>query len=778
MSTPNAGLILHLNFAEVMDRTLADLSDEGNDGTLQGNPQLVPDDTFGSCLSFDGASDYVSLPPGAAADFSQGLTFEAWALYDALASWSRVFDFGNGPDGDNLVLANQATSNNLVLQVYRGGNRAELLAEGRLKTGEWMHLAGTVDSSGAGVLYVNGEQAAAGPLQAPANLARLNNYIGKSNWQTDALFRGKVASVRVYNRALTADEVRHDMEDDKTAAAAFRASYPLNFKLYDLEDNQQVIYITDHPQGRQVSFEVVNTSRKAVTLAAPASPQVSPQNYHFELRLRAGTLSAAALSRLALAESGWSMLKPTQDPAAQNGPAVSLYFLSATERTLNPSDRITVTLSGVAADPGAGARGTRAELRFSQMGYPGEATPLTGVRIQHLNVVNQRGQKLIPLHVGFPGSNRVLNDGASQNTLRLRITNVSQFPLALTPAPGGAASRLVISFDTRGDTEAGKDWALGTASQVNGIRVTAQGWTPFKPEAQTPEWVLTTANASLAAGDAVEVTLDGIVTSLPSGMTNLYLRYENIPGHWDGQFVVPIEKSPVVYRGDNVGVGTATPQAKLSVRGGLHVGGESDPGAGNLHVDGKVGLGDSANFLQQGFSINFPSTAFRANSGGTIYNNFASTGIKIVTDGSGVLSTNQFDVLTWYDMNGIPEVVVYGKLWATEKNFLIDHPTRPGYRLVHSCIEGPEVGVYYRGSGRLSDGEATVRLPDYFEALTLKQDRTVMLTAKGREPYLLSYEEICNGEFKVYGTKPDGEFCWEVKAVRADVEHLQVEVRK
>jgi hypothetical protein len=35
-----------------------------------------------------------------------------------------------------------------------------------------------------------------------------------------------------------------------------------------------------------------------------------------------------------------------------------------------------------------------------------------------------------------------------------------------------------------------------------------------------------------------------------------------------------------------------------------------------------------------------------------------------------------------------------------------------------------------------------------------------------------------DGKFKVYGSKPDGSFYWEVKAVRADVEPLKVEVER
>jgi hypothetical protein len=62
------------------------------------------------------------------------------------------------------------------------------------------------------------------------------------------------------------------------------------------------------------------------------------------------------------------------------------------------------------------------------------------------------------------------------------------------------------------------------------------------------------------------------------------------------------------------------------------------------------------------------------------------------------------------------------------KKLAIDHPTRPGKRLVHAAIEGPEAAVYYRGEGQLVDGRAEIGLPEYFEALTATGGRTVILT--------------------------------------------------
>ena len=77
---------------------------------------------------------------------------------------------------------------------------------------------------------------------------------------------------------------------------------------------------------------------------------------------------------------------------------------------------------------------------------------------------------------------------------------------------------------------------------------------------------------------------------------------------------------------------------------------------------------------------------------------------------------------------------------------------------------------------RLRDELATlISQPDYFDALTRAGTYTVQLTPQGTEPFLLSYADFAGGSFHVYGSKPNGAFAWEVKAIRADIDPLEVE---
>lgn len=63
-----------------------------------------------------------------------------------------------------------------------------------------------------------------------------------------------------------------------------------------------------------------------------------------------------------------------------------------------------------------------------------------------------------------------------------------------------------------------------------------------------------------------------------------------------------------------------------------------------------------------------------------------------------------------------PELFVNGVLQATAKAFKIQHPTKPNMSLLHGCLEGPEYGIYLRGTLSLKY-QTKIFLPDYFQAL-------------------------------------------------------------
>jgi hypothetical protein len=102
---------------------------------------------------------------------------------------------------------------------------------------------------------------------------------------------------------------------------------------------------------------------------------------------------------------------------------------------------------------------------------------------------------------------------------------------------------------------------------------------------------------------------------------------------------------------------------------------------------------------------------------------------------------------------------------TTAKSFIIDHPDKDDKYLIHSCLEGPEVGVYYRGVGEITNNESVkICLPEYVR--NLAYDFSVQLTPiyKGVEIKQLYSSRVVNNEFNVYGENT--EFFWLVHGSR------------
>lgn len=65
---------------------------------------------------------------------------------------------------------------------------------------------------------------------------------------------------------------------------------------------------------------------------------------------------------------------------------------------------------------------------------------------------------------------------------------------------------------------------------------------------------------------------------------------------------------------------------------------------------------------------------------------------------------------------------------SAKKNFDIPHPTKEGWRLTHTCVEGPEASVYVRGRVK---NKSEIILPEYWKGLVNIDTITVNLTPIG-----------------------------------------------
>ncbi|MFN7382381.1 MAG: LamG-like jellyroll fold domain-containing protein [Dolichospermum sp.] len=161
-------------------------------------------------IVFDGVDDYIALPE-MNHNYSKGITVEAWVWYDRFDWWSRIIDFGNGVDAENILLANEGATGKLIFMVFQGTTAQSITAPGVLETGKWMHLAASIDESGHATLYKNGEVIKTESVHLPKTINRTKNYIARSNWSNDKYFQGKISDVRIWKVARNTEDIKNSM---------------------------------------------------------------------------------------------------------------------------------------------------------------------------------------------------------------------------------------------------------------------------------------------------------------------------------------------------------------------------------------------------------------------------------------------------------------------------------------------------------------------------------------------------------------------------------------
>ena len=108
------------------------------------------------------------------------------------------------------------------------------------------------------------------------------------------------------------------------------------------------------------------------------------------------------------------------------------------------------------------------------------------------------------------------------------------------------------------------------------------------------------------------------------------------------------------------------------------------------------------------------------------------------------------------------------------KPFDLVHPTKgKGHRLRYACIEGPEVGVYYRG--RLKDSNI-IELPSHWKGLVHADSITVQLQPIGKRHFHLNVVEFDNEKIIVEEADDKPIDCfYHVYGERKDINPLVVE---
>ena len=196
------GLAGYWKLDEDSGTSAADSSGNGLSGTIYGSPSFLENGEAGRSYEFDGVSGYVDL--GSPASFQNGTgqrTICGWGRADSASGGEAwIASYGNAAIGQAMSIGRDGS------KLVGGAYGDELAYSGFWNAGAWNHICLTYDGTTAR-LYANGQEVSTSPQAKSWNLVRNAAYIGRQV-NGNEYWNGSIDDVRIYDRALSASEVR------------------------------------------------------------------------------------------------------------------------------------------------------------------------------------------------------------------------------------------------------------------------------------------------------------------------------------------------------------------------------------------------------------------------------------------------------------------------------------------------------------------------------------------------------------------------------------------
>ena len=279
-----AGADAHLSSSLIayypLDGDATDASGNGHDGTIIGNPQSVPG-KFGQALEFDGVDDYVQvadyIPISGAAD----RTVTAWVKMQAttvqgIVAWGVI-------QGQSKWVIRLTPKGQLRLEIEGDAIKGNT----RLADGEWHHIAASFANDGTPALgdvnlYADGvlQNHADSPLQI--NTSDTGNLEIGRNLKNDGFFQGSIDEVKIYDCALSAEEILEDMEGPPSYSFADDpnpADGATDVQRRVVLSWTPLIYAGKHDVYLDTNFEDVSDADRANPLGVLVSQNQDPNSY-------------------------------------------------------------------------------------------------------------------------------------------------------------------------------------------------------------------------------------------------------------------------------------------------------------------------------------------------------------------------------------------------------------------------------------------------------------------------------------------------------------------
>ncbi len=199
--TNNIGLVAHWDMEEGHGTVAGDASGNGHEAILS-QAKWATTRIGNFSLRFDGNNDYARIEDSSSLDAQSELTLSAWIYPDNLAGGGSYPSIVSKSSAYRLYAH---TDRRVRFQVYNGSTSIVAKPQATMPNLEWTHVVGTFSGTQLKV-YINGTLQKTVSFSGSIN--RNNNplFLGARN-QTRDFFDGKIDGVRIYDKALSAQEV-------------------------------------------------------------------------------------------------------------------------------------------------------------------------------------------------------------------------------------------------------------------------------------------------------------------------------------------------------------------------------------------------------------------------------------------------------------------------------------------------------------------------------------------------------------------------------------------
>jgi len=207
----DSSLVMYLPLDENNGNVANDLSKYKNNAVLKGKPAWVPG-KYNSGVQIS-ANNWLEVKDADSLDLTDGITINCWVLINGLTGdHQSAVEKGTvwGPGEYNLLPCYNPESVLLQMNDLPDNCDDEALG-GKVDDKEWHHIAGMYDGKMIRI-YIDGKESASlacsGELEKNTDPLFIGCRAGSSRWMN-----GLIDEIKVYNRALSADEIKKDMDD-------------------------------------------------------------------------------------------------------------------------------------------------------------------------------------------------------------------------------------------------------------------------------------------------------------------------------------------------------------------------------------------------------------------------------------------------------------------------------------------------------------------------------------------------------------------------------------